>query len=444
MTNRTWSRTAVAIAAGLSLSACGSSSKDEAVVPGPGEVFANSLAPGIDFQAFGGSDLTASSIDTSTGHSGASWRVRVPASGYAGGTFVAATAHDLSTFNAVTFWARASQAATLNVAGFAVDNTPTTPFKTERAAIALTTAWTKFVIPIPAPSRLTAERGLFHFAEGSEEGAYTLWFDDIRYESLAAGEIGTPAPAIATETRPLEIGATLGVNGASVTYPSPGANQTLSAGRRFFDWTSSNTGAATVDADGTVSGVAAGSADITAKLGAVDAAGVTTVNVAAPAAPAVAAPVPAPAPADVISLYSNAYTNAPIAFWSPDWDAAAWEVVVVATDDVMKFSGLGYSVSEFADPRVDATSMTHFHMDVWSPTTGATTVKLVDFGADGAFGGGDDVEHELTVALTAGGWNSLELPLADFTGLTTRAHVAQLVLAGANPTLFVDNVYFHK
>ena len=43
--------------------------------------------------------------------------------------------------------------------------------------------------------------------------------------------------------------------------------------------------------------------------------------------------------------------------------------------------------------------MTHFHMDVWTPdvTDGSSAyyIKLIDFGADGVYGGGDDVEHEL-------------------------------------------------
>ena len=48
-------------------------------------------------------------------------------------------------------------------------------------------------------------------------------------------------------------------------------------------------------------------------------------------------------------------------------------------------------------------------------------VKLVDFGADGAFGGGDDVEHQVNFASpTQGEWVSLDIPLSEFTGLTTR------------------------
>jgi hypothetical protein len=75
-------------------------------------------------------------------------------------------------------------------------------------------------------------------------------------------------------------------------------------------------------------------------------------------------------------------------------------------------------------------------------------VKLVDFGANGIYGG-DDKEQELTFnsgttpAMVPGTWSSLDIPLADFTNLTTRGHLAQLILSGAS-TVFVDNVYFHR
>ena len=103
---------------------------------------------------------------------------------------------------------------------------------------------------------------------------------------------------------------------------------------------------------------------------------------------------------------------------------------------------------------VDASEMTHFHMDLWTPDAtadpAAFKVKLVDFGADGAYDGGDDVEHELTFtaattpALETGTWVSLDIPLSDFTGLTTRGAIAQLIISGDPNTVYVDNIYFRK
>jgi hypothetical protein len=98
--------------------------------------------------------------------------------------------------------------------------------------------------------------------------------------------------------------------------------------------------------------------------------------------------------------------------------------------------------------------MTHFRMDLWTPDATAAPaafrVKLVDFGANGAFGGGDDVEHELsfsassTPALATGSWVTLDIPLTRFTGLVTKGNLAQLIISGDPKTVFVDNVLLHK
>ncbi|WP_411279674.1 hypothetical protein [Gemmatimonas sp.] len=113
--------------------------------------------------------------------------------GYAGGAFVAQVPRDLSSYNAVTFWAKASINAKLDVVGLGNDNTGTSTRSAQRSAIDVTPTWTKYTLPIPLASKLTAERGLFYFAEGPENGVgYTLWFDDIKFET---GELGTPRQA---------------------------------------------------------------------------------------------------------------------------------------------------------------------------------------------------------------------------------------------------------
>ncbi len=169
--------------------------------------------------------------------------------------------------------------------------------------------------------------------------------------------------------------------------------------------------------------------------------------------PDVAAPAPTAAAEDVISLFSNAYTDVTVDTWSADWDVADVADVQVADDDVKLYTNLSYAGIEFTSETIDASEMTHFHMDIWTPDpTSAPAVfkvKLVDFGADGAFGGDDNVEHELVFndasvpALATGEWVSIDVPLSSFTGLTTKAHLAQLVISGDPNTVYVDNVYFY-
>ncbi len=167
--------------------------------------------------------------------------------------------------------------------------------------------------------------------------------------------------------------------------------------------------------------------------------------------PTTAAPTPDEDAQNVVSLFSNSYTNVTVDTWSAAWDQADLANEQIEGNDVKLYTNLVYAGIEFTAQTVDASSMTHFHLDVWTPDdTSAPSVfkvKLVDFGADGAWAGGDDVEHELTFGesvMSSETWVSLDIPLSDFVNLTTRSHLAQLIISGNPNTVYVDNVYFYN
>ncbi len=165
-------------------------------------------------------------------------------------------------------------------------------------------------------------------------------------------------------------------------------------------------------------------------------------------APLTPAPTPTRPASSVISLFSNAYTNVPVDTWRTVWSAAVLEDITIQGNATKKYSQLDFVGIETVANQIDATGMTHVHIDVWSANFTFFGFKLVDFGANGAFGGGDDVEHQVNYNLPQQGqWLSLDIPLSAFTGLTTRANMAQYILVGqptgAN-TIYVDNLYFYN
>ena len=410
-------------------------------------VFTDAYAIGVTFEGFGGA-VNALSVDNTVFQSGtSSLKIVVPTAGYTGGAFVAATAQNLSTYNALSFWIKGSAAKTLNVTGLG-NNAATTVYATELANVAVTTTWTKIIIPIADASKLTAEKGLFHFAEGSDEGAYTIWLDNIQYENITGGVIGTPTATMATETITKTIGDSFTPSGLTSTFPVNTVATKLTLAPAYFTYTSSNTAVATMSALGVGTALAAGTTSITAKLGTVNATGTLTVNVSAVSTPIVAAPTPpARTAADVISLFSNAYTNKAVDTWSATWDQADVADVQIAGNDTKKYTNITYAGVEHVGPNlVKAKDMTHFHIDIWTPNSTVFKVKLVDFGANGIYQGtpNDDKEHELTFTPELGKWVSYDIALADFTGLTTRDNLAQMILSGSNATIFVDNVYYYK
>jgi hypothetical protein len=457
-------RSSLLLASFATLFAAGCSRDSEPTGPAPisteARIFIDNFIA-ADFQAFSGSKVDAVQLDNVVKYRGSSsLRITVPvpsdpSGSYAGGAFVATESRNLAGYNAVSFYARASRAATLNVAGLANDNTGNSAYIAERNNIALTTSWQKYTVIIPLASRLSLEKGLFYFAEGAEGGTgYEFWIDDLRFENLP--DVTNIRPVLAPATAAVAIGGTYQVVGLSVTAAVGGVDQTVTAAPSYFSFTSSTPATATVSATGLVTVLAAGTSNITASLGGASASGAVAVTAVAP--PATAAPTPTYASADVISLFSNAYTNRTINTWSASWDDADVSDLQIAGNDTKRYTNLTFAGIEFLGAnKIDATEMTHLRMDIWTPdpaaVPGAFKIKLVDAGADGVVGsGGDDRESEVSIeatttpALVTGSWITLEIPLAQFGGLTTRANVSQMILSGTNAinTVYVDNVLFYK
>jgi len=166
-------------------------------------------------------------------------------------------------------------------------------------------------------------------------------------------------------------------------------------------------------------------------------------------APTAAAPTPTCPSANVVSMFSNAYTNVPVNTWLTPWSQATLTDIQIAGNATKKYENVNFLGIETVGPNLlNLTSMNNLHLDVWTPNMTTFRIKLVDFGPNAAFGGGDDSEHEIVFNnLPLATWNSLEIPLSNFTGLTSRAHIAQMIYSGVpvgQGTLFVDNVYFNS
>ncbi len=159
-----------------------------------------------------------------------------------------------------------------------------------------------------------------------------------------------------------------------------------------------------------------------------------------------AAPTPVTDAANVISMFSNSYVNIPVDTWLASWSAAVLEDIQIAGNDTKKYTALDFvGIEALGANLIDASTMLRFQIDVWTPNMTTFRIKLVDFGADGTFQGGDDSEHELTFTPLLGQWNSYNIPLSDFTNLSTRSHIAQLILTGTpagSGVVYIDNIYF--
>jgi hypothetical protein len=439
-----------------------SSDVEFAKFPNNPEVFIDGFSGGLQYFPFAGSKLNAFTVDAETRYAGASSmrfdvpNVGDPSGAYAGAIFPDAGGRDLSGFDALTFWAKATQAGTINEIGFGND------FGENKHLVTLNnmrinTTWTKYIIPIPDPSQLSLEKGMFWYAEGPENGnGYTFWIDELKFENL--GTVAQPRPAIFNGEEKVEtsfIGVTYSISGLTQTFNlASGQNQTVSVAPSYFTFASSNVNVAQVSEKGVVTVVGAGTAKITAILGGVRAKGSLSITssgnitlLAAPDKPA----------AKVISLFSNAYTNVPVDFFNGFYGGSTTQTadIVINNDNLKYYSQLNYVGIEFNNPTVNATTMDFLHLDIWTndSVTPNFQVKVRDRGVNGVlntdvFTGGptvDDKEITVTVPsgqITKGQWVSIDIPLTGNLA-TQKNNLAQIVFVG-NINFLLDNLYFYK
>ncbi len=429
---------------------------DEASFPTNPEVFINGFSPGLNYAAFGGSVLTAFSVDnqvTYSDNSTTSMRFEVPDAGdprgsFAGGVFYTDGGRDLSGYNALTFYAKASQSATIGEIGFGND-LGQNKYVVSIQGLNVSTGWKKYIIPIPDPSRLTSERGLFWYAAGNMEGkGFNFWIDEVKYENL--GTIAHPNFAIMNGEDEVEtsfVGVSQAVGGLMSTFNMPtGINQAINIAPSYFEFKSSDPAIAAVDQSGriTVTG-GPGSAEITARVGDVNAKGSLTIESLGEFKHA---PTPIHDPENVISIFSDHYDNVPVDYYNGYWEP--WQTTLSADfevngDHILHYFDFNFVGIQFTSPTVDATGMTHLHVDIYLPNqlnaNAQFQIELVDFGAD--------VSGVNTTNIAVGQsqqWISLDIPLADFTGLTNRSNLAQIIfvdVTGNIPSFYADNIYFY-
>jgi len=433
---------------------------EPATYPTDAGIYIDGFEPGVEYQAFGGSLLTSLGIDNNEGYeSNSSLTFTVPDVGdpsgmFAGGVFISPGGRDLTGYDALTFYAKASINAEIGNIGFGNDNANDTRFVAERFNVPVSTVWKKYIIPIPDPAKLDIQRGLFHTAIGAKDGSgFMIWYDEVKFEKL--GTIAHKKPMIFDGEDKIENavnGSNIQIDGLSVSFNMPdGKDQIVSAAPGYFNFNSSNSNVATVDSLGKVTVLTAGTAVITADISGVDAEGSLTVESSGDFEHA---PIPAVDSADVISIFSDAYTNVPVDFYNGYWEpyqttlSADFEV---DGDNVLSYTNFNFVGIEFSSPTIDATNMTHLHMDVYVPNAigqdDKLLVKLVDMGADGI---SDEPNNEIAYTIESSTlesqkWVSVDIDIA---GLATNSNFFRIILENAGTTslsgFYLDNIYLYK
>ncbi|HKL14195.1 MAG TPA: SusE domain-containing protein [Balneolaceae bacterium] len=155
---------------------------------------------------------------------------------------------------------------------------------------------------------------------------------------------------------------------------------------------------------------------------------------------------------NVISIYGDSYTTLDGVNYDPNWGQSGHTQVNPAYDPstgnvILAYPNFNYQGTEFAAQ--NAASMEFLHVDIFVP---AGTDRLVKVSPIDNSGNGPG-EVLVTVPVTPGSWNSVDLPIEDFGGMTWQS-VVQLKFDGqfnsdgsANTApfdIYLDNIFFWK
>lgn len=157
-------------------------------------------------------------------------------------------------------------------------------------------------------------------------------------------------------------------------------------------------------------------------------------------APIAPAPTPSVSASDVISIYSDAYTDINDVNLNPGWGQNT--VVTPSTvsgDNILEIAGLNYQGIDFAGNAQDVSGMTHVHLDVWAAEDAEVNFFLISPGP---------LETASALTFTPGEWQSIDISLDEFSSVVDLSEVIQFKFddngSGAAPSFFVDNMYFYR
>ena len=150
-------------------------------------------------------------------------------------------------------------------------------------------------------------------------------------------------------------------------------------------------------------------------------------------APTTAAATPTALSANVLSIYSDAYTPVGGVVLRPDWgQSTAVSEITIEGNKAQKYTAFNYEGITFTPINVSA--MTKLHIDVWTPDLTALDVFVLAGGA----------EQSVQLKPTKSGWNSFDINLNDFTTLNKSAVKELKLVSTGGSTLYSDNIYFWK
>jgi hypothetical protein len=149
---------------------------------------------------------------------------------------------------------------------------------------------------------------------------------------------------------------------------------------------------------------------------------------------------PARAAAQVISVYSAAYTNLNGVDFNPNWGQSGFGSATTFTlsgNEMRHYPNMNYQGIAIGSNQ-NISSLDTLHLDIWSANCSSIDIFLVSDG----FG-----ERSVNIPLTLSSWNSINIPLSTYITLgipltAIKEFKFVTINPGSNASIYVDNIYF--
>ncbi len=147
---------------------------------------------------------------------------------------------------------------------------------------------------------------------------------------------------------------------------------------------------------------------------------------------------------DVVSIFSDAYTNVTLSELPTTWSATNFEAITIGGNNLWKLTNLDFlgMVTNYTTG-INVSNMETLHIDYWVPTgvTNELLVKIVN-----TVDGGEDIESLGTTV--SGSWQSIDIDMTGFNGgnLANKEKITQILIDsdGIAGVVYIDNFYFYK
>jgi hypothetical protein len=149
--------------------------------------------------------------------------------------------------------------------------------------------------------------------------------------------------------------------------------------------------------------------------------------------------LPARAQANVLSIFSDVYTDPAGVNYFPNWgQTTTYEEIDLSGDKIIKYANANYQGIDFGGV-INVTTYDKFHIDVWSNDYTQIPFFMISSGSG---------ERSVILNVVPNQWNRIEIPLSDFTsqGLSMNDIIQFKLDVQPNNggTIFLDNVYFYN